>query len=382
MNLKIPQPFPQPFPFSATVPILYDSSSKKRIFVRKLIKHKNDMMKYATILDIARELGISKSTVSRALRGDSQNVSKETRTKILEMADKLGYKRNELAVNLRQQSTRTIGIIVPEMITSFYVNFITFAQQHLNKAGYRVMLAQSHENPDVEKMNLKMMEDYRVDGILISVCHDHINLSEYQRIMDKGTPMVFFDRTVAELKTSQIKINDYIKSFFMVEHLIRQGRKRIVHLAGPPYIQNTFDRIRGYKDALDKFGIPFDKKFLVEGGIDFDSGYGAAKTLWEHGVTFDAIFSFTEMSALGAKNYLQSKQIRIPEEVAVSCMSGTDLCKLVHPTITAVEQPVEQMAETASRIIIEKLENPSLPHSTVVLDAEAVYRESTRNRSE
>lgn len=183
-------------------------------------------MKYATIIDIAKELGISKSTVSRALRGDNQNVSKETQAKILEVAQRLGYKRNELAVNLRKQSTRTIGIVVPEMITSFYVNFITYAQKYLNKSGYRVMLAQSQENPEVERINLQMMEDYRVDGILLSICHDQVNLNEYRRIIHKGIPIVLFDRTIAEMDASQIKIDDYIKSFFMVEHLIRKGKTK------------------------------------------------------------------------------------------------------------------------------------------------------------
>lgn len=335
------------------------------------------MMKYATIIDIANELGISKSTVSRALRGDSQNVNKETQKKILETAERLGYKRNELAVNLRQQQTRTIGIVVPEMTTSFYVNFITFVQNDLNKAGYRVMLVQSHENPDAEKMNLQMMEDYRVDGILISACHDKKNVDYYRKIMEKGIPMVFFDRTISEIDSPRIKIDDYIKSFFMVEHLIRQGKKKIVHLTGPSYIQNTFDRIKGYKDALEKFKIPFKQEYLVEAGVSFESGENAVSMLIDKKVEFDAIFCFTEMSALGAKNCLQTKQIKIPEEVAIACMSGTELCKLVHPTVTAVEQPVKLIAEIASQLIIEKLENPATPNKTVVLDAETIYREST-----
>lgn len=143
-------------------------------------------MKYTTIIDIAQALGISKSTVSRALRGDKQNVSKETRERILAMAKKMGYTRNELAVNLRKQSTRTIGIVVPEMLTPFYMNFITYAQQELNRQGYRVTLAQSHENPNAELANLQMFEDYRVEGILISVCHTEKNLATYQRIMKKA----------------------------------------------------------------------------------------------------------------------------------------------------------------------------------------------------
>lgn len=173
-------------------------------------------MKYTTIIDIAQALGISKSTVSRALRGDKQNVSKETRERILAMAKKMGYTRNELAVNLRKQSTRTIGIVVPEMLTPFYMNFITYAQQELNRQGYRVTLAQSHENPNAELANLQMFEDYRVEGILISVCHTEKNLATYQRIMKKGIPMVFFDRTLSSLPISKVKIDDYLKSFFLV----------------------------------------------------------------------------------------------------------------------------------------------------------------------
>ena len=334
-------------------------------------------MKYATIIDIAKELGISKSTISRALRGDNQNVSKETQAKILEVAQRLGYKRNELAVNLRKQSTRTIGIVVPEMITSFYVNFITYAQEYLNRSGYRVMLAQSQENPEVERINLQMMEDYRVDGILLSICHDQVNLNEYRRIIRKGIPIVLFDRTIAEMDASQIKIDDYIKSFFMVEHLIRKGKTKIIHLTGPSYIQNTFERIKGYKDALSKFNIPFKEEYLVEAGVNFNSGENAVRMLVEKKITFDAIFCFTEMSALGAKNYLQAIGIKIPQDVSIACMSGTELSKLVYPTITAVEQPVELMAETASKIIIERLENPAMTNKTIVLDAETVYREST-----
>ena len=183
-------------------------------------------MKYVTIIDIAEALNISKSTVSRALRGDNQNVGKETRDKIIAMAEKLGYSRNELAVNLRKQSTCTIGIVVPEMLTPFYMNFITYAQQELNKKGYRVTLAQSHENPKAELANLQMFEDYRVEGILISVCHTEENIDTYKRLIQKGIPMVFFDRTISALPVSRVKIDDYIKAFFLVENLIRNGRKK------------------------------------------------------------------------------------------------------------------------------------------------------------
>jgi DNA-binding LacI/PurR family transcriptional regulator len=335
-------------------------------------------MKYVTIIDIAKELGISKSTVSRALQGDDRNVNKETQKKIFELAERMGYKRNELAVNLRKQSTRTIGIVVPEMVTPFYMNFITFAQRQLNKHGYRVTLAQSHEDPEAERTNLQMLEDYRVEGILISVCHNRKNLDAYQKLMDKGIPLVFFDRTVAELSAPQVKINDYIKAFFITEHLIRNGKKHIIHLAGPSYIQNALERQEGYKAALEKFHLPCTPEQVIATGVGFADGEKAVEELIGKGVSFDAIFSFTEMSALGAKSCLQQHGLSIPGDVAIACISGTALCLMVHPSVTTVEQPVELMAETSTRLLIEKLENPSIPDETVVLSAEMIIRDSSK----
>ena len=174
-----------------------------------------EKMKHVTIIDIANELNISVSTVSRALRDDDYNVNKETKQKVIETARKMGYKRNELAVNLRKQNTRTIGIIVPEMVTPFYMNFIIHAQEFLNNEGYRVTLAQSHEDADSERANLQMMEDYRVEGIIISACHNKKNIDIYKNLIDKGISLVFIDRTVENVPVSQVKIDDYMKAFFM-----------------------------------------------------------------------------------------------------------------------------------------------------------------------
>ncbi|GET45575.1 substrate-binding domain-containing protein [Capnocytophaga felis] len=188
--------------------------------------------------------------------------------------------------------------------------------------------------------------------------------------------MVFFDRTISELPASKVKIDDYTKAFFMVERMISSGRKQIAHLVGPSHIQNAFERKRGYRDALEKFRIPYRPEYEVNAGVDFAGGERAIEQLLSRGITFDAIFCFTEMSALGAKSHLQKHRIKIPEEVAIACISGTNLCALVHPSITAVEQPVKRMAKEASRLIIQKLENPESPDKTIVLEAETICRES------
>lgn len=334
-------------------------------------------MRHITITDIAKELNISVSTVSRALRGDDYNVSKETKQLILETAKRMGYRRNELAVNLRKQNTRTIGIIVPEMVTPFYMNFITYAQEYLNNEGYRVTLAQSHEDSDSERVNLQMMEDYRVEGIILSTCHNQKNLDIYKDLIEKGIPLVFIDRTIENFPAPQVKIDDYIKAFFMVEHLIRLGRKQIVHLVGPSYIRNSLDRKKAYKDALEKFNIPFNPALLIDSGVDFEDGEKFMEQFIQKNIPFDAVFCFTEMSALGAKSYLQKHHYSIPENIAICCISGTTLSTLVHPTMTAVEQPVKLMAEKSVELLIEKLANPNIPNKEIVLEAEMVIREST-----
>ena len=334
-------------------------------------------MRYVTIKDIAVALGLSKSTVSRALSGDSKNVSKETLQKIVETANEMGYRRNELAVNLRLRSTRIIGIMVPEMTTTFSMSFITAAQSLLNQQGYRVILALSDENPETERVNLTMFDNARVEGILISACHNTANLDVYQSFLDRHIPIVLFDRTISNISVPGVKSNDYTQSFFMVEHLIRSGKKQILHLTGPRHIQNTIDRKKGYRDALAKFNIPYDSRYAIESGISVEDGANAIKKVLSLDIPFDAVFCFTETQALGAKRTLQEHNIAIPSEVAICCMSGTALSTLVHPPLTAVEQQVDEMATIAVRLILEKINDFSIPDQTITLESNIIIRKST-----
>lgn len=336
-------------------------------------------MKYVTIIDIAKELGISKSTVSRALSGDTSNVKPETLELIQKTAQRMNYHRNELAVNLRKQNTHTIGIVIPEVVTSFFMNFIEHAQRALRMQGYRTLVAISNEDPEQERDNLMMLEQCRVDGIMICVCNHDYNAQLYKDIIKHGIPMVFFDRTVEGIDAPQVMTDDYIMSFFMVEALVRRGYRKIVHLAGPDHVRNCFARQRGYRDALEKFKIEYDKRYVVYGGLNDEEGAAAMRRIIDSGINFDAVFAFTEMSALGAKTALQKKGYRIPDDVALCCMSGTVFSTLVHPTLTAVEQPVKTMAETACRLLMTRINDTSTPKEDVVLRGEMIFRESFPN---
>lgn len=335
-------------------------------------------MRYVTIKDIASALGISKSTVSRALSADSSNVSAETMRRVVEMATAMGYKRNEMAVNLRNHSAKTIGIVVPESVTSFYMQFTTIVQRILQKYGYRIILTLSDEDFLTERSNFEIFDSYRVDGILISSCHHKANFDFYNEFVRRSIPMVFFDRTVSNLECSSVRSDDYHSAFFLVEHLIYQGYRRILHLAGPDYIRNTSERLRAYRDVLQKHHIGYRQELVVVAGVDERDGAEAMNKILNTGVDCDAVFCFTELQALGAKRVLQERNIRIPNDMAIACMSGTKLSTLVYPDITAVEQPVVKMAEEAVRLLLAKIENPLSSSQNIVLTADMVVRASTQ----
>lgn len=333
-------------------------------------------MKYVTIIDIAHELGLSKSTVSRALSGNGGNVKESTMKLIVETARKMGYQRNELAVNLRQQSTKTIGIVIPEATTPFFMHFIQYVQTSLRQHGYKVIIAISNEDVDQESENLLLMEQCRVDGIIISACHNRHNIDLYRKIMERGIPLVMFDRTIDDIEASQVMMDDYIMAFFMVEALIRRGHKKIVHLAGPNYLHNSSARLKGYQDALEKFGIDYDNRYVMPAGLNANEGSQAMEQFLTRKLDFDAVFGFTEASTLGAKSTLQMFNYRIPQDVAICCISGTELCTLVHPTITAVEQPVKLMAETVCHLLLKRIDNPESKKEKILLRGEMIFRES------
>ncbi|MFI3332733.1 MAG: LacI family DNA-binding transcriptional regulator [Rikenellaceae bacterium] len=333
-------------------------------------------MKRVTIKDIAKHLTISVSTVSRAL-SDDKNIRTETREKVVAAAKELGYRPNPVATNLKFGRTNTVGVIVPEMTTPFASQVIGGVQEVLNDKGIKVIIAESNESWQRERENLATMERFMVDGIMVSLCDYERNRDEYMRLLDSGMPIIFFDRIPHKMEVSRVIVDDYIKAFFLTEHLLRSGRKRIVHLEGPNYIYNSKERLKGYQDALSKFKADSSSELIIKSGVSFEDGAAAAKQLLEQKIEFDALFAFTDTLAIGAMNYLRDAGLRIPEDVAIASFSGTILSTIVHPQLTTVESPLRQMGHHAAELIIEKINNHDAPTRSIVLDAEIVLRASS-----
>ncbi|KIO75467.1 LacI family transcriptional regulator [Pedobacter lusitanus] len=335
-------------------------------------------MKRITIKDLAKHLLLSTSTISRALVND-KNIHPDTKKKILDAAEKLGYKPNPTALNLKYGQSKNIGFVVPEMITPFSSTVLRGIQNILYPLGYRIIIMQSDENPLIERKNLLLLEEFNVDGIIINLCHETYNHDVYQQIIDRGIPLVFFDRIPDKsLDAPKVMVNDNIKASLMIEHLIDTGRKKIVHIMGPSTIRNATERAMGYKRILTKHGI-FDPDLLIKTeGASFEHGRIAAQQLLSKNIEFDSIFAFTDTLAIGAMNYLLEQGIQIPEEVAIASFSGTELATIVHPQLTSVEQPLVQMGEVAAGLILEKIKDNTISNKTIVMDAALIYRASTR----
>ena len=333
-------------------------------------------MKHVTIKDIARSLYISVSTVSRALT-DDKNIRRETREAVLREAERLGYRRNPVAMNLKMGRTNTIGVIVPEMHTPYASQVVAGIQSVLYKNNQKVMIAESDENPDRERESLQMMEEFMVDGLIVSLCSYKHNIETYRRLANEGVAIVFYDRIPHGMDDMpQVMVDDNNDSYFMAEHLIRLGRRRIAYLYGPDDVYNAVERGRGYREAMEKFQI-YDPRLIVKTGMTFADGAAAVDSLVRQGIEFDAVYAFTDTLAIGAMNRLREKGRCIPEDVAVAGFSGTELSTIVFPQLTTVEPPLTEMGQRAAELVLEKVCNPEAENRKIVLRTEMKCRAST-----
>lgn len=334
-------------------------------------------MKRTTLKDLSQYLSLSTSTISRALLNDN-NIHPDTKRRVLEAAEKFNYRPNATALSLKYGKTNSIGFVVPEMVTPFSAKVLQGVQNVLYPLGFKVIILQSDEDPARERDNLLLLETFNVDGIILNLCHETFNQSLYKEIMQRGTPLVFFDRIpAASLDVSKVVVNDHIKASLMVEHLVSVGCRRIAHIMGPSTVRNAAKRAEGYKRILTKHGI-FDPELLVKtDGANFEHGKMAVKKLIDKQVAFDGIFAFTDTLAIGAMNYLLEAGVKVPGEVAVASFSGTELSTNVYPQLSSVEQPLVKMGEAAAELMLEKVRDDSAESRKIELNAELVYRAST-----
>lgn len=338
------------------------------------------MSNEATIKDIARELNISPSTVSRALK-DHPDINSETKKAVLRVAQKLDYQPNSIALSLRKSKTNIIGVIIPELVHYFFSTVISGIEDVANEAGYHVMICQSNESYDKEVANTQALLSTRVDGLLMSISSETENFDHLRSLQRRNVPIVFFDRASAEIEANKIEVDDFDGAFRATQHLIETGCKRILHLAGPEHLSVSVNRAHGYKAALKANNIEYDPTLLVTTGFKQQDGTDTIEKLLNEGLKFDGLFAVADPVAIGAMLVLKKRKIRIPEDVSVIGFSDEPMTSLIEPALSTMSQPGYEMGVRAARLFLEQVKDKdNFVPKKEILKTQLIVRESSRKK--
>jgi LacI family transcriptional regulator len=337
----------------------------------------------AKLIDLATALGISVTTVSKALKGGYSDVSETTRAKVLEMAKTMNYTPNANAVYLRTNETKTIGVVIPTMVHHFFSVVLNGILEEAENRGYFVIILQSNEKYELEKKQIDLLLQKRVDGILISLTNETDDFAHINAIIKNKTPLVMFDKIAKIVNCSKVVINDRKAAYDAVTFLIKKGHKKIAHFRGPYTPQNSIDRFLGYKKALEDNNIKFDSTlvYVCDKNADFDDGYTNGGKLIQDHPDVDAVFAVTDLVAIGIIKYLNEIKIEIPEQIAVFGFSNWFMSTVISPTLTTIDQPGFEIGQRAASVLIDELAeikaNRAINYQTIEIPTSIIEREST-----
>lgn len=307
-----------------------------------------------TIKDIAKTLGISVSTVSRALK-DHPDISEETKRQVQQLASSVNYRPNALALGLRKSKTNTIGIVIPEIVHHFFSSVISGIDNVAYATGYNTMICQTNENVEREKSNIQAMIDSRIDGFLISISKDTTDFSHLKRLQDDGYPVVFFDRVCEDLPSHRVITDDFEGARIATRHLVSVGCRRIVHLTSAPSLVISRQRRSGYLMALRESGIEVDESLIFQADSR-ESVYAQVEKLVSMAPHIDGIFAINDTTAIAAIQVLQQNGFRVPEDIAVIGFGDGPMSEIVSPTLSTVEQKGYEIGAEAMRMLTRQIE--------------------------
>ena len=339
-------------------------------------------MPKVTLKVIANTLGISTATVSKALK-DYPDINKETKLKVQELAKSLNYTPNAFAQSLRSNESKIIGLLVPDLVHHFFSSIINGVINEAEKHGYLVIVLQSNESYEDEIKQLKLLVDKNIDGILLSLSDKTIKYDHIKNIIKNGMPVVLFDKISQLIDCSKVIIDDRKAAFEATEHLIKTGCKTIAHITGPLKPKTTIDRFMGYKMALEKYNMPFDKSLVYTSeNLSYDDGYNLTSKIIDDHPNLDGIFAFIDPVAIGVLNSLRDLKIKVPKQVSVIGFSNWFMSKTTSPTLTTINQPAYEIGIKAFELLFENLndirDGKTITPKTVQVPTNMVYRNSTK----
>lgn len=340
--------------------------------------------KKTTLSDIARELNVTASTVSRALQNHPR-ISESTKKAVLEMVNKLDYQPNNIASALRKGKSNIIGVIVPTSDRHFFASVIRGIEEVVRENGYNLIICQSDDQSDKELEKIKALLQIRVDGIIASIAKETTDFEHFKNISNQGVPLVLYDRVIESLDVNQVISDDYLGAYQGVSHLIEQGCTRIAHLAGEQHIHIYQNRLNGYLQALRDHNLPVDEDLIIVSDLIQDTssillnGRELGKKLAEMDNPPDGIFSSSDFAAMGAIQIYKEKKIRIPDDIALVGFSNDFSASVIEPGLTSLDQHTIKMGNLAAQHFLEQINTQSdlfIPKKTL-LKPELIIRKSS-----
>ena len=331
------------------------------------------------IKKLAKKCGVSTMTVSRAF-GNHQ-ISEDTRKTILSAAKKYNYRPNIVARSLVRRRSQIIGLVVPNIIQSYFPHIIRGVEQFFNQFGYNLILCDSQEDTKKEEQQIRLLIDQRVAGVIVIPAAQRQDSGIFSELKQAGTPFVLIDRYVEGVKASFVGVDNHHGALIATEHLIHLGHKKIMHLRGPRTASMAQERFSGYRDALKKAGIGLNQDLIIESGLDEKSGQDSMMKVLGAKVDFSAVFAVNDPVAVGAMKAMHDCGLRIPEDISLVGFANNDYTPYLRVALTTINQPKEEIGEAAGKLLLEEISGKKKIRK-VLLKTELVLRDSTDLYSE
>jgi LacI family transcriptional regulator len=348
------------------------------------------MKRKITLKQIARELDVSISTVSKALK-NSKEISEDTREKIQAFAKLYNYKPNNIALSLKNRKTKTIGVIIPDIVHHFFSKVIRGIELYAIKKGYNVIVGLSNESFDKEVINMDMLANGSIDGFILSISKETLQMQDYHHFnetINQGMPIVMFDRVVNEIECDKVIVDDFEGAKKAVNKLIRNNCKQIALITTKDYVNVGKYRTQGYIAALEENNILPVPEYILKVDDENLSEYNLSNlenevmTMMQHYPMIDAVFAVNEIYAITALKVARKLEKNVPDDVEIIGFTDGVISRHAVPGLTTVSQHGEKIGEKAAEMLIERIENEELsnPFRTVVIETELIERESTNKK--
>ena len=329
-----------------------------------------------SLKDIARELGVSISTVSRGLR-DHPDISDELIIKIKECAGLRNYSPNPMAMGLLKQRTGMIGVIVPDLVTHFFSSVISGIEEVAKEKGYFVIISPSNESLSKEKENIRNLLKARVEGFIICLSQETTDYSHFEQIIEAEIPLVFFDRVCLKDKVLTVIADSFEAARGITRHFYENNAHRIAYISGPDHLNISDERREGYLKGLTDCGLDFKPEYLEKCNLSTSSAIEATIRLLSLPTPPDAIFGINDTVVFAAMKAIREFGFNVPKDILLVGFTDEFHATVVQPTLTSVMHPTYEMGRVAADLFFELTGNMSLPPKCIELKTKLVIRESS-----